>query len=1045
MFTSNSYLAPNTGIRRKQGRSALAELWKAESYMKDRKITKDSEMITWFIRGSSDPVICWFLKEQQNSKIWKEFKFEYIIKFGSDKDKIETFCNLHQEELSFGEYTRKNLRLVENLEMGKMSYTAYEIIKFMREGSEKDEIIKRMRRKPKGMPHLVWLNEIVKRMERKQKALKEEKAGSLENDIKKNEEKILPHIDGMDHPRKDDNDMKDIKEIKEILPQRNGMDHDRKNENEINKINIKEIKDKIEVGILQENDEEEINEINLMKELERKYPEVMNNDLKTRKPCNLAQCEINTEEGKIVSILGRRRFEQSILERTKEQLYKLETVGIIRKSESSWRSPIRPVEKPDKSIRICTNLIALNDLVVKESYPTPIMSDLIEKVQGSKWFTLIDLKDGYFQIEIKEEHKFKTAFKFDNLIYEWNRMPMGYKNAPSIFQKLMDKILGDMSNKGVEVYLDDIIVHAKTRRKHDELVHEVFKRLNQSNLFVNKKKLKLARNEVKLLGINVNGTTQNIVKEASEDILNYPRPTDVKSLRRFLGKMNFYSPFIKNLSTLAVPLYEKTGKYAKFEWSNEMERSFIKLKEELAGEAKLYLPNYKKEFILETDASDTGLGACLLQKNDKEQMVPIRWASKKLTKTEQNYAITEKELYAVVWGMEHFSYQLKGRKFNLITDHKALEYMKNKGNFGNKRIERWIDRIQEYDFSITYKKGEEVISADALSRLYEQSDNQNESQREVAENGIEMNEDEKIKIIKETHERLLHRGLKGIEYEIKKKYDWKNMKKLIEKCISICEICSKNKRKLGGGSEFVSTSYPLEKAAIDIMKIGEEETYALVFVDYFTRIGKVRKLEDRTTESIIRTLKEIFNELGTVKELNSDNAKEFIAGKFLNFCSDNKITHHMISVEKHKSNGRVERFIRTIRDALAHYKTSNIPIKSKLEYIENQYNNILNRAIEMTPQEAWNDKENKKLKELNQKESKYGQTFIKRKREKFVTGQQIRISNKENLGTIGKSYDRFQDRGVIKHICPNDTYLVKDENGKLAKISHSDLKGIHTP
>lgn len=327
----------------------------------------------------------------------------------------------------------------------------------------------------------------------------------------------------------------------------------------------------------------------------------------------------------------------------------LEKAGIIRKSNSVWRNPIRPVMKPDGTVRICTNLIALNDLVEKESYPTPIMNDLIEKVQGSQIFSLIDLKDGYFQVEISEEDRMKTAFKFDNMLFEWCRMPMGFKNAPSIFQKMMDKLLANVIGLGVEVYLDDIIIHAKSRIEHDKLLYKVFNTLETNNLFVNVKKLILAKPEVKLLGILVNGETQKIVQESKKYILEYPRPTDVKSLRRFLGKMNFYSGFIKDLSTMAIPLYEKTGKYVKFDWTPEMDESFRSLKSSLINNTQLYLPDYKKRFIVETDASDTGLGACLMQIDDSGRHVPIRWASKKLTSAEQKYAITEKEMLAVVW------------------------------------------------------------------------------------------------------------------------------------------------------------------------------------------------------------------------------------------------------------------------------------------------------------------------------------------------------------------------------------------------------------
>lgn len=299
----------------------------------------------------------------------------------------------------------------------------------------------------------------------------------------------------------------------------------------------------------------------------------------------------------------------------------------------------------------------------------------------------------------------------------------------------MDKLLGDLSGRGVEVYLDDIVIHAEEREKHDELVVEVFRRLNENKMYVNAKKLQLAKKEIKLLGLIVDGETQKVTEKARADILEYPEPVDKKSLRRFLGKMNFYSSFIKDMSKIAVPLYEKTGKYVQFEWTEQMKESFNKLKEQLAEEIKLYLPDYEKKFTLETDASDTGIGAVLLQETEDGRIMPIRWASRKLNKAEKNYGITEKELLAVVWGITHFEYQLRGRKFSLITDHRALEFIKDKDDFGNRRMARWIEKIQEYDFDITYKKGEEVVGADALSRLYEKEKetDENEMRRKTRE------------------------------------------------------------------------------------------------------------------------------------------------------------------------------------------------------------------------------------------------------------------------------------------------------------------------
>lgn len=288
---------------------------------------------------------------------------------------------------------------------------------------------------------------------------------------------------------------------------------------------------------------------------------------------------------------------------------------------------------------------------------------------------------------------------------------------------------------------------------------------------------------------------------------------------------------------------------------------------------------------------------------------------------------------------------------------------------------------------------------------------------------------------------MLHRGVATVKYELKRQYGYEEKEEDIKEVIDACEICSKNNRKLGGGCEFVETTAPLEKTAIDIMKVENDEAYVLVFLDYYTRVLRLRLLKNRTTKEITEKLNETFKEIGSPRELNSDNAKELMAKEFFDFCTDWQIRHHPISVEKHNSNGRVERVIRTVRDMLAKTKEIKITMQDKLRLIEQAYNNSFHKEIGRTPEEAWN-KNDERLKQINSKKGNYGKTFKKRKREVFIVGQQVRIANKENLKITGKSYDRFQDRGVVTEIAGGDSYIVKAEDGKIYKINHADLKGI---
>lgn len=205
--------------------------------------------------------------------------------------------------------------------------------------------------------------------------------------------------------------------------------------------------------------------------------------------------ESETHEGKI-------RHEEKV----NKEIGSLKAKGYIRDSTSKWRSPIRPVLKPDGTVRMCMNMMALNELVKKDNEDIPRIEDILDNLQGSKIFTVLDLKEGYFQIGIAESDKEKTAFEMNDKKYEWNRMAMGLKNGPMIFQRIMNRELNPLPHEGVEVYLDDIVVHARDEEEHDKIVMRVMEILREKNLKVNMDKIQLRKSEAKLLGRIVNGS-----------------------------------------------------------------------------------------------------------------------------------------------------------------------------------------------------------------------------------------------------------------------------------------------------------------------------------------------------------------------------------------------------------------------------------------------------------------------------------------------------------------------------------------------------------
>lgn len=476
-----------------------------------------------------------------------------------------------------------------------------------------------------------------------------------------------------------------------------------------------------------------------------------------------------------------------------------------------------------------------------------------------------------------------------------------------------------------------------------------------------------------------------------------------------------------------------------------------------------YLPDYKKELVLKTDASNVGLGAVLLQEVNGI-MRPIQWASKKLTPAESRHGISEKEMLGIYWGIKKFEYELRGKKFRLITDHKALEQIRQKPNFENNRINRWIEKIQEFDFSIEYQKPENLVGPDALSRIYEEPERntkkekhaakilegkcnkhvfeENNKQYWVYDSGLKVEMpriEDRLNIVKEAHKKTNHRSVEATYQELKATYYWVGMKKTVENVLKNCEVCNKVNYKKKGGVEFVETTRPLEKVALDLLDLRSDGVYALVGIDYYTRYAFVQLTDKKDSMSILNILKK-WCEHSKPEEIITDNGKEFTNKDFKEFCNNENIAHRTISIEAHRSNGRVERVIRTIREGLL--KSDKQDITEKVNNTIGKYNTTYHSAIKMTPTQAIKTGGTEIL-AYNSRYGEYVARFRKSPREQFYIGQMVKIAKNENLGTLAKNTrGRFTEEGIIKGKFGKDSYLVMKSDGKMTKKRHYDLKRL---
>ena len=393
-----------------------------------------------------------------------------------------------------------------------------------------------------------------------------------------------------------------------------------------------------------------------------------------------------------------------------EMLKEMLQQGIIQCSSSPYASPIVLVKKKDGSWRLYVDYRGLNNQTVKDKYPIPLLEDLLDELGGAKYFTKLDLRACFHQLRMSPSDVYKTAFKSHAGHYEYLVMPFGLSNAPCTFQSLMNHVFQDISRKFLLVFFDDILVYSPDWESHLQHLQEVFSILRHQQLYLKASKCTFGATEIEYLGhfISAEGVRTDPSKIAA--IKQWPTPTSVKQLRSFLGLANYYRRFIRGYSVLSRPLttlLQKDG----FLWNSEADTALDNLKSALSSSPVLALPDFEKRFVVETDASNTGIGAVLMQDNH-----PICFISRALGPRHQALSVYEKELMAVVHAVQAWTGYLAHRRFIIKTDQKSLKYMvEQKATTPFQHM--WLSKLMGYDFEIQYKLGKENVAADALSRV----------------------------------------------------------------------------------------------------------------------------------------------------------------------------------------------------------------------------------------------------------------------------------------------------------------------------------------
>nr|XP_027121946.1 uncharacterized protein LOC113738868 [Coffea arabica] len=404
------------------------------------------------------------------------------------------------------------------------------------------------------------------------------------------------------------------------------------------------------------------------------------------------------------------RMAPAELKELKLQLQDLLERGFIRESGSPWGAPVLFVKKKDGTLRLCIDYRGLNNMTIKNKYPLPHIDELFDQLQGAVVFSKLDLRQGYYQLLIKQEDVPKTAFNSRYGHFEFAVMPFGLTNAPAAFMDLMHRVFKPYLDRFVVVFIDDILVYSKTREEHEQHLKLVLQTLRDHQLYAKFSKCEFWLEKISFLGhvISKEGITVDPAKV--EAVAEWKRPENPTEIRSFLGLAGYYRRFIKDFSKLAGPLTDLTKKNGRFVWDTRCETSFQELKRRLTRAPVLALPNGKDSFTVYTDASKEGLGCVLMQNQNV-----IAFASRKLKTHEQNYPTHDLELAAVVFALKKWRHYLYGITFEVYSDHKSLKYLFSQKEL-NMRQRRWMELLEDYDCTINYHPGKANVVADALSR-----------------------------------------------------------------------------------------------------------------------------------------------------------------------------------------------------------------------------------------------------------------------------------------------------------------------------------------
>ena len=699
-------------------------------------------------------------------------------------------------------------------------------------------------------------------------------------------------------------------------------------------------------------------------------------------PAKLKSFKLDVDEARWFTNANRSNIRSMDRERAvalEEMLEILIKHQVIEACDDSHYSHAFLVPKPNGKWRLVLDFKNLNK-ATKNYYkwPLPNIKEMLDRIGDSrpKYFAVFDLTSGYYQAPIDEESRKFTAFATRKGVYRWRRLPMGLTGAGSYFQHaLSTQVLQGVLHHGVELYLDDCMVHASSLEEFLERLEDVFTRFSNNGITLNPSKCKLGLSQVEYVGHTIDEHGLHFTRSKLDKVLNFPRPETKKLMKSFIGLANYFRDHIANHSSRVQKLQDTVAGYHKRQanhkigWDADVIAAFEDIRAAIDECPKLWFLDDFSPIYLQTDASDYGIGAYLYQKVTQEdgstKEHPVGFISKSIASAHASWDTPMKEGYAIFYALKKWEYLLRDREFTIQTDHKNLTQLQSDNYMTNKMVKRWFMAFQEYDvLSWDYREGDDNVIPDTLSRLCPREPEPKQLPSLLFHmTGQEIPED-KWEIIKQFHSAEAGHG--GVTRTMQKLVDnghtWGNMRTHVRHFVKFCPCCQKmdQMKKVIHSYPFTVSSYGLwDTVSVDYIESlipdSEGNNMIIVIVDNFSRFTDLYPAKSTNAMGAAQALLSFSGRYATPNSFCTDKGKSFANSVIKELTESLGVSHHFTPAYSKEQNAIVERQNKEVMRHLRNIVFDKRVVSNWSKYlplVQRIINTSVNSATGITPAEA---------------------------------------------------------------------------------------------